>query len=552
MAYYGSLTPSRPAPSAPNARAGGGSSVNNSLYAGSSYNPSYSSYASGSSSIGFSPSSNASFRSGSSTTLIGNSNSDGGIVRQGYVSVKEDGFASFLWSRKWLVLREHLLSFHKNENSMLLLADVTNIDRTDLKPYCLLLETKDRRIHLALKSDDEVYGWKDDIYSRSPLMGFSNPVNFVHKIHVGFDPTTGNFTGLPEQWTRLLTSSAITREDYARNPQAVLDALGFYTEHQKREFEENGMTGSGTSMAMNSMTTLSSSNRPAYGVSSSAPRFVTGTGFGGEKSSASPAASTTSLVSRDQDGMRPILNRQDTAPPGLETKSFTNRNDFPNGSPGSVRQQPQLQATRPAPPRPQPQQQSQQSRPTPSKPPQSGPSGIPARSAGPREPRDPRELAPTRSRDDVPVQKEREQQPLPVRKESINERPLPQPNQQQQQRQRERDREQAQPEPSRPQLAPAKSMPANTTPATDPAPGPAGSLVGPPPTKPLQPAKKLPPVDSPAVIAAANALEKPMPKQVEKRFSTMTEAQIMDKLRSVVNQDDPKLLYSMIKKIGQG
>jgi hypothetical protein len=77
---------------------------------------------------------------------------------------------------------------------MLLLADITNVDRTDLKPYCLLLETKDRRIHLALRSDDEVYGWKDDIYARTTLMGVSNPVNFVHKIHVGFDPTTGNFT----------------------------------------------------------------------------------------------------------------------------------------------------------------------------------------------------------------------------------------------------------------------------------------------------------------------------------------------------------------------
>jgi serine/threonine-protein kinase CLA4 len=77
---------------------------------------------------------------------------------------------------------------------MLLLADITNVDRTDLRPYCLLIETRDRKIHLSFKSDDEVYGWKDDIYARSPLMGFSNPVNFVHKIHVGFDPNTGNFT----------------------------------------------------------------------------------------------------------------------------------------------------------------------------------------------------------------------------------------------------------------------------------------------------------------------------------------------------------------------
>ena len=74
------------------------------------------------------------------------------------------------------------------------LKDITNIERTDLKTYCLLLETKDRRMHLSLKSDEELYGWQDDIYCRSPLMGVSNPTNFVHKIHVGFDPISGAFT----------------------------------------------------------------------------------------------------------------------------------------------------------------------------------------------------------------------------------------------------------------------------------------------------------------------------------------------------------------------
>jgi len=55
-----------------------------------------------------------------------------------------------------------------------------------------------------------------------------------------------------------------------------------------------------------------------------------------------------------------------------------------------------------------------------------------------------------------------------------------------------------------------------------------------------------------SVAAAAAALEKPKPKEPEKRISTMTEVQIMEKLRSVVCPDDPKLLYSKIKKIGQG
>jgi len=47
---------------------------------------------------------------------------------------------------------------------------------------------------------------------------------------------------MPEQWSKLLTQSAITREDYQRNPQAVLDVLEFYTDHQKRELEELGFS----------------------------------------------------------------------------------------------------------------------------------------------------------------------------------------------------------------------------------------------------------------------------------------------------------------------
>ena len=30
---------------------------------------------------------------------------------------------------------------------------------------------------------------------------------------------------MPDQWSKLLTKSAITREDYQRDPQAVLDVL---------------------------------------------------------------------------------------------------------------------------------------------------------------------------------------------------------------------------------------------------------------------------------------------------------------------------------------
>ena len=75
-----------------------------------------------------------------------------------------------------------------------LLADVVDVQRVDLKPFCIEIETKDKLVYLALRSDEEVYGWMEDVYSRSPLMGVSQPTNFVHQVHVGFDPVSGGFT----------------------------------------------------------------------------------------------------------------------------------------------------------------------------------------------------------------------------------------------------------------------------------------------------------------------------------------------------------------------
>src|SRR5437667_1091403 len=68
-------------------------------------------------------------------------------------------------------------------------------------------------------------------------MGVSNPTNFTHKVHVGYDPLSGGFTGLPDEWEKLLNASAITKEDYARNPRAVLEVLDFYSKETARAGE---------------------------------------------------------------------------------------------------------------------------------------------------------------------------------------------------------------------------------------------------------------------------------------------------------------------------
>lgn len=346
---------------------------------------------------------------------------------------------------------------------------------------------------------------------------------------------------MPEQWSKLLTKSAITREDLAKDPQAVLEVLGFYTDHQKRQLEQTDMSRSGSS----SSSTLSPYSAESTGAP---PRFNAGTGLGG---------AGIGKISSPLGDSRPQLKRQDSAPPGLSQDS---QNGYPrsaltparaaelvNGSSSHASGRPNLnnalpQATRPAPPRPlltanrpaPPTPQGAVSKPPlPAHTPSSADLKLRAKAQGP------------------PTEQARQggDKAIPQRKESLAKT----------EEQREADWEQQSSQPQRPQLPPAKSAPANTQPATQPAPGPAGATVGPPPVKPLQPAKKLPQPDGPkvtiqapekeqGVAAAAAALEKPK----EKRISTMTEVQIMEKLRSVVSDDDPKTLYSKIKKVGQG
>ena len=43
-----------------------------------------------------------------------------------------------------------------------------------------------------------------------------------------YDPSTGEFDGMPHIWSSLLQSSRITKQEQKQNPQAVIDALDFY------------------------------------------------------------------------------------------------------------------------------------------------------------------------------------------------------------------------------------------------------------------------------------------------------------------------------------
>lgn len=211
--------------------------------------------------------SNLSLRSPATSTYSGstialpisrsNSATDGSgglaVIKQGWANVKESKNLFNPWKNKYLILRKESLDFHKAENAKvsytLYLKDVISVGRVEAAGTIFEIKRQGngastspgeddnglKVLQIRVKSDDDLYEWIDFIYARCPGMGgVSNPTNFAHAVHVGFDPQSGGFTGLPPEWAKLLSSSAITKEDYERNPQAVFEVLDFYSDLTKR------------------------------------------------------------------------------------------------------------------------------------------------------------------------------------------------------------------------------------------------------------------------------------------------------------------------------
>ncbi|KAI9207140.1 Pkinase-domain-containing protein [Polychytrium aggregatum] len=155
------------------------------------------------------------------------------VLKQGYGQVKEDGLRGFMWSKRWIVLRDRTLSFHRNENtyqalSFMFLKEIQAVERSTAKPYCFEVNSVDKSCMIAFTSDEELYSWMDAIYEMTPQSN-SYPTDFAHNVHVGIDSKSGAFSGLPREWKALLDSSSISKEELERDPETVLEVLEFYS-----------------------------------------------------------------------------------------------------------------------------------------------------------------------------------------------------------------------------------------------------------------------------------------------------------------------------------
>lgn len=557
------------------------------------------------------------------------------IIKEGYAKVKD----GILWKNRYLVLRAFQLDFHKGHDgkvsSSIQLKDVTSVSRCESTPLSFEItriangsssppgpppanrDLPQKTTICQLKSDDEIYDWIDVIYNRCPGMGgVSHPTNFTHRIHVGFDPVNGSFVGLPQEWERLLTASAITKEDYQKHPEAVIEVLEFYSDITKRNENPDvyssltptppvtqkmdkqlGHGGGGTAIAPPRPAPPSGigpqpgfAQQPQRMMQDGPARSQNGTPIRKQRSfsgSERPLEPSQGKMGMDQDMRRAMeeearkvkaakeqrerererererdraredeeQNRREQAAYNAElpkTRAPLVKQEI-GGYGGSSEAEPQssrYNPTRNAPPAPGTDRSRHQ--------PHGSLRQIPAQRSPPttssgtngaiQPPRAPFSQPQPASRDQSPTGQVSLRTPSKpdhqLRQPSPSSRPVANENQRNQSPQTPRVRappasSSSHPPPSR-LPAPVQSTSSTTTMA--------GMAIRQPTGAPTTNGSSSTAANQGKVALTA----KPPARQKEVRMSSMTESQVMEKLKQVVSKDDPQLSYSKQKKIGQG
>jgi len=488
-----------------------------------------------------------------SMTDFGSSRNESSAVKSGWAKVKEEGgfMKGVFWSEKFLVLREKALDFQKSDTTPKIsfsipLKDVLNITRSETIPYSFELTRgtpgNEKMVICKFETDNDVYGWIDVIYNKSPTMGgVSHPTSFSHRIHVGFDPVTGGFVGLPVEWQKLLNSSALTQDDMAKNPQAVVEALEFYTTKLQKRADDPKQY---TSLTPTPPIDAYGNKQLGHGNGIAPPRPQPPAAYTRKES-----YSSTRNVSPA--GSQPSLSRTNTAPqydPRIEDerrrkdderrRMLEKQRVYEDAQRREAQELADYNASLPKHKLPLAQQEVV-----------GGGGYSPDRDASPSsryQPSRPAPSAPSSSSSKVnPVRQLTAQRQAPAAPSpNGSSSSIPRPGQSSSQRQQSPN---SQRKPSN-AGAPGVHMPSGSSHQREHSPAA---------PKPLNVASKQPtgvPMDP--IKKAEMALSAPPPKKEEPRkdvrMSSMTDAQVMEKLREVVSKERPLDSYNKQKKIGQG
>jgi p21-activated kinase 1 len=93
------------------------------------------------------------------------------------------------------------------------------------------------------KTKKGVLSLMSEMFNSTKRPEISTPYDPVHLTHVGFNSSTGEFTGLPKEWQQLLQESGISRSEQEKNPQAVMEIVKFYQEGHGDVWDKLGNVG---------------------------------------------------------------------------------------------------------------------------------------------------------------------------------------------------------------------------------------------------------------------------------------------------------------------
>ncbi|KAL4868506.1 hypothetical protein BDV12DRAFT_101829 [Aspergillus spectabilis] len=489
------------------------------------------------------------------------------VVKEGPVRCKEDKFLA-TWNQRYLVLRESRLDFLKNDAGKVVLSiplsAVTGVSRSEdtrmafeivrlanpkdatSKAALITRDVPTRSLTCEVKTDEEIYDWIDKIYERCPGMGgVSNPTNFSHRVHVGFDPRTGAFVGLPPEWEKLLTASAITKEDYKKNPQAVIEVLEFYSDIKMREQNPQYYAGLGSPAGQpkpyGNNTIGGSIAPPRPPPPTPAQRLDSSHSYSG-RSASSGHSQSRSGPDRTMEQQQQLEKMKELAEQERRRVEEDRRNRQREEEQNRLEQE-AYNASLPKARMPLakqelggygPSEPSMNDRYKPSRPAPQAPG-----STRPQDP--PRQLTAQRPAPSPPTAGQRPgdypsngaRAPGSRHDDSSNARYAPQD--------------------PRAQAAAARTQNNGKAPQAH---GPPPSKLPAPvqPVKPLNIANKQAPKKTPDGVKQAEAAltKKADPHKKEVRMSAMSENEVMDRLRAVVSKDNPNESYSKQRKIGQG
>ncbi|PPQ98245.1 hypothetical protein CVT26_003416 [Gymnopilus dilepis] len=113
-------------------------------------------------------------------------------------------------------------------------------------PATIGTNSKRSRSGTTTKTKKGVLGLMSDMFNTTKRPEISTPYDPVHLTHVGFNSSTGEFTGLPKEWQQLLQESGISRQEQEKNPQAVMEIVKFYQEGHTDPWDKLGNVGGPT------------------------------------------------------------------------------------------------------------------------------------------------------------------------------------------------------------------------------------------------------------------------------------------------------------------